>query len=186
MIFTIFCIVLFLIGVSFVISIEWGTSYPNILGNSAGVLVICIVIWLGGMFIGGLIMTDQAKESKKTYLKEPVYSLVVKNGSIKGSFFLGSGGFSSGSPKYLMFYEKDGGKQLLDVPAKYTVVYEDEEKTPYIIRKVFVEWDYSTAHKWFTHFGENGRWKEVDEYKLHVPKGTIRINPDEIDLSKLN
>ena len=153
---------------------------------SAGVLTISILFWLVGMLIGATLFTDLTDTpSRTTYLKEPIYSLVVKNGGSRGTFFLGTGGFSSGSPKYLMFYNKDGGKQLLEIPAKYTVVYEDEEKTPYIIRQVYLEWDYSKAHLWFTHFGQDGRWKEVEEYKLHVPKGTIRINADEIDLSKL-
>jgi hypothetical protein len=116
-----------------------------------------------------------------------VYSLDIKNGNeIRGSFFLGCGGFSSGnSTKYILFHENLGGKELLEVDATNTIVYEDENVSPYIIRKVHHQWDYSTYDKWFFFKMNKRDWSYVDKYKLHVPKNTIKINPMEIDISKL-
>jgi len=121
-----------------------------------------------------------------TYLKEKVYSLDISNGNkINGTFFLGSGGFSSSDGvKYLMFGDNNGGKELLEVFASETIVYDDEDKSPYIIRKAYFEWDFSKNDFWFHHFGDN-KWKYLNKYKLHVPKNTIKINPMEIDISKL-
>lgn len=183
MIWSIFCILLF-IGLVISIVLDEG---KDCFGNLMGSFIIFVIMWGFGMLLGGLALEDfNNTPIRKTFLKEKVYSVLVKNGGVSGSFFLGCGGFKSGSPKYLMFCNNEGGKQLLEVSANSTIIYEDEEKTPYIVRKVFYEYDYSTANLWFCHFKSDGRWEELDEYKLHVPKGTIRVNPDEIDLSKLN
>ena len=187
MIYSILCILFFFGFIAFILVIEQhDTKKSSLLGVASGSAVLTMFVWLVGMFLGGVIFETQIDTPiHKTYLKERVYSLDIKSGGVSGVFFLGCGGFSGDNVQYVMFRDNEGGKELLQVDATYTVVYEDENIHPYIIRKVFVEWDYSTADLWFTHFGTS-HWKTVDKYKLHVPKGTIKINPDKIDLSKLN
>jgi hypothetical protein len=188
MIWTIFIIVIFIGIISFstwnYLKNGLADEFWQLFGTSA---VIGLLLWFFGMLLGTFWLAGNSPLKKVVYLKEKVYSLDITNGSqtISGSFFLGCGGFSSrGGIKYLMFHSNEGGKELLEVDASNTIIYEDEDKNPYIIRKAYYEYDFSKQDLWFHHLGKN-KWKHLDKYKLHVPKNTIKINPMEIDISKL-
>ena len=188
MIWTIFIVVIFIAVLIWNYKDNgFDEDFWQILGASS---FLGVIIWFVGLLLGTMMMDAIYNKPLKrvTYLKEKVYSLDITNGSqtIRGTFLLGCGGFSSrGGTKYLMFHYNEGGKELLEVDASNTIVYEDEDKNPYIIRMAYYEYDFSKHDLWFHHFGDN-RWRFLDKYKLHVPKNTIKINPMEIDISKLN
>lgn len=179
-------ITVLIIAMIFVIADDKAEAFWESIGTIFGMGVL----WFFVNFFGSLIFVEYVESTNESYLKEKIYSLDIKNGGVSsnGSFFLGCGSFSSrGGPDYIMFCDSEGGKELLSVDATETIIYEDEDVSPYIIRKVYHKWDYSTLDRWFFFRGFGKReFDYIEKYKLHVPKNTIKINPMSIDVSKLN
>lgn len=106
----------------------------------------------------------------------PIFTLHTDT-ALEGSFFLGSGSINSYT-QYI-FYSKVGdtkGMVLSHIPTDDTIVYMDENVSPYVKRIDWVRYNTKTneidTYEYIRVTG-NGDWIRYPKYELHVPNGTI-------------
>ena len=112
-------------------------------------------------------------EKKETIVKTSIYG-INKETNIKGSFIIGSGTIKNEYRySYYVKYGVDSYK-LDDVSAKNSIIIEDEEVKPYIVKWKNVEVINKTKwKKWLLDMKRTEEISEFDIIKIHVPKGTI-------------
>jgi hypothetical protein len=151
-------------------SMEW-----NVFFKILGTLIISLVYFF---FCGGIIIIAldgtlySIADKKETPFKTNIYGINMKSTVQGQTFFLGCGNVDN-DYRY-SYYVKFGTKQsfkLDDVSAKKTVIIEDEEVQPYILKWKKVEIVNKKAWKsWLLDEDKN---EEMDNIEIHVPKGTI-------------
>jgi len=107
---------------------------------------------------------------KETPVKTYIYGINKENKIKRETFFLGCGNIDN-DYRY-SYYVKVGTKQsfkLDDVSAKKTVIIEDEEVQPYILKWKNVE----IVNKNWKNWIQMKNTVEIDNIEIHVPKGTI-------------
>jgi len=105
----------------------------------------------------------------KTAIK--IYSLRQKD-EISGSFFLGSGSINS-SEYYKFFKDRKGGLIKSSVLSSKTIIYEDENNTPYLLNKFKIRKRIYSGKIFPKRRVEIFTNSNPYEYELHVPENTI-------------
>jgi hypothetical protein len=110
-------------------------------------------------------------DKKETPFRTNIYSINMISTIQSEKFFIGCGTVDN-DYRYT-YYVKYGTKQsfkLDDVSAKKTVIIEDEELRPYILKWKKVEIVNKKWKNWLLDMETN---KELDNIEIHVPKGTV-------------
>ena len=145
------------------ILIEYDEGYGEFLGYFLNSLLGVIFGLLIGIAIAGILPMDT------TYKH---YSLKIEalqdNGSVSGSFFLGSGQVE-GKMKYMFYYEENGFYRLMQVDYKLVrIKYSDNKPTVSVTENI-------PTKSWINYFAID--FDLFDKtYIIEVPKGTIKNN----------
>lgn len=154
-----------------------------ILNNSTtlGKIVASIFITLGYWILSFIFvfvlysLLWSIAEKKETVVRTNIYGINKETTTQRSSFIIGCG-YIKNEYRY-SYYVKYGidGYKLDDVSAKNSIIIEDEEVKPYIIKYKNVEViDKTKWKKWLLDVKRTEEISELDDIiKIHVPKGTI-------------
>lgn len=178
----------FIIIIDFIIEKNYDLSFVDtcekIAPNILGIWLLCCVAWFFTDVISGKYL--DSKIISKIPVKEKIYSLDLKNNnSINGIFVLGIGSISSSNHfEYIMYKDAEGGKKIFRTSEYETIIYEDENVNPYMVRKCYVYYDTSRKKHWSLLYCKNYEIKSDGTIRLHIPQNTIKtqynVNLDDI------
>lgn len=155
--------------VSFVFSVTTG-GYPNVI-TIPGKIATWILVLPAGTFIVGLLSTLiitlvgfvwwVPMDYRPTETRD--LQAITMNGSVHGSFFLGTGTVDD-EQSYIFYYKTNGGFRTDSVPADNVLIVEDNSNPRVItITSFFPSW---------LMYGPFREWD--DSYEIHVPSGSVK------------
>jgi hypothetical protein len=147
---------LLLIAAAIYIGIKSGGEYA-VLGAMFAVIILTVAILFWSAF---------KREVSRTDHRTPIVSLRNER-AISGSFLLGSG-YIEGTEYYMTYAHERGGLRRIQLPARSTYVYQDENEAPYMAWQTI----HYKAGLWLT------IWPRITDSQetmrdLHVPTNTI-------------
>lgn len=130
---------------------------------AGAILTFLLVLVLTSMVIQSY---ENAPEIKEMGEKTLIYSL-HDTSTYLGSFTLGCG-YIRETMKYTLYVEvKDGGIKLQEIPTDRTVIFQDTEVDPYLLK--IDNWLVTKTGEVVERYYKFG----YPKYELHVPQGTI-------------
>ena len=149
---------------------SWGVGFMDVLFGA----MMSFVSFAGLLILTG-ILTMASPQEFVTVSSESIYAIEF-NSAISGSFFLGSGSFSSKEDYYYIGEYKEG-KKIYNVSQNRAYIIEDNDISPNV--EVY---ETQFKNKWLRKNIPNVHTKE--EYKFTIPENSIKYDYN-IDLKDI-
>ena len=158
--------------------VSWVDALKTVLWGDFETVLLNVLIIAGLMFVWAiatelLTLWWNDRNGTEWDVEEDRYEIVTirDNNSLKGKFVLGSGDVGGGSIFSWYQLGDDGGFFRRDVPSSQCRVYQDSIE-PYVNVVVWERFSNPLAH----HLLWDVSNSDDPSYKIHVPKGSIRMD----------